>query len=80
MNTMANREIKISEVLKMIESGKTRKDISEELKLSSKEKSSLFNHPLIKDRRAGRSANDLVIIDDVTPQETNQQILLFSEE
>lgn len=55
--------VRISEVIDMLENGKTRPEIREELGLTASEITLLFKHPQLKGRRAKQPTN-LEIIDD----------------
>lgn len=63
-----SKEIKISEVLEMIEAGKTRPEIKEHYNLTTKEMAALNNHPLIKGKKAKTPLN-ITIIDDISEEE-----------
>lgn len=58
------KQIKVSEVIALIENGKTRSQIREELGLSLQELAVLFKHPKLKNRRA-KSVPTIEIIDDL---------------
>lgn len=74
-----SKEIKISEVLEMIEAGKTRPEIREYYGLSVREMTVLSNHPLIKGKKAKTPVN-INIIDDVSEIGEEEQSESLSEE
>lgn len=49
---MAKKQIKLSEVIELIDEGKRRPEIQEYYGLSGKEMAALFQHPQLKNRRA----------------------------
>ena len=59
------REIKVSEVLTMLEEGKSRKEIKTELGISHNEMRQLFKHPQLVGRKAKQPLS-FDIVDDVT--------------
>lgn len=67
-----SKEIKISEVLEMIEAGKTRPEIKEHYNLTTKEMAALNNHPLIKGKKAKTPLN-IKIIDDISEEDLKME-------
>lgn len=61
------KEVKLSEVISLIENGKTRKEIAQIYELSSVQQRQLFNHPKIKGLHPKRKP--LNIIDDINIKE-----------
>lgn len=78
------KQLRISEIITMIESGSKRSQIQEHFGLTMTEMKNVFSHPKLKGLRAKRSAVNL--LDDTEeesfmgiPVSVNQQIL-FTEE
>ena len=61
---MANRKIKISEILEMVQNGMTRPEIKKELDLSNKEMKVIFSHEKLKKTRAHSKPVEIVLVDD----------------
>lgn len=66
MENQEKKVIKISEVLALIEEGKTRVEIRKELDLNTTEMKNLFAHPLLKNRKARKIVSEIIIEDDVS--------------
>ncbi len=60
---MEKRVIKTSEVLELLEIGKTRKEIGEMYNLSDSDLKRLFKHPTLKGRRSKKEL-DFIVEDD----------------
>lgn len=58
------REIKVSEILEMLNQGKDRKAIREELGVTHADMAAIFQHPKLKNKKP-RSFSSLVVVDDV---------------
>ena len=71
------KQIKISEVLALLNDGKTREMIAEELELSKTEVSKLFQHPKLKGKKA-KKAVTFELFDD-TEEELEVQNLEITE-
>lgn len=59
------REIKVSEVLALLEAGKSREEIGVELGLTKAEVTALFKHPSLKGKKAKKQL-DFVVVDDTS--------------
>lgn len=59
------RQIKCSTILEMLEDGKNRKAIKEELGLSIAEAKVIFSHPTLKNKKPKKQVN-IELIDDTT--------------
>ena len=59
------REIKVSEVIALLEAGKSREEIGAELSLTRAEVTALFKHPSLKGKKAKKQLN-FVITDDTS--------------
>ena len=66
------KTIKISTIEAMLEEGKDRKQIKEELDLKPRDMKALFNHPKLKNKRP--KAQLTVVIEDDIPVEETQNI------
>ena len=62
------REIKISEVLDLLEQGKTREEIQSIYGLSVKELKMLFSHPKLKGKKT-KKAPSFILVDDLENEE-----------
>lgn len=70
MTTEANKEVKITDVLAMLNSGKNRKEIGDELGLTFTQRAALFQHPKLKGVKTKAAMKGLTIVDDtVVPEE-----------
>ena len=67
-NQLQTREIKISEVLDMLEQGKVRSEIKTELNLTHSEMVQLFQHPKLKHRKP-KTQSSFVLVDDTEEQD-----------
>lgn len=61
---MSKQQIKVSEVLELLEQGKSRKEIGEYFGLNGVEVKTLFQHPELKGKKAKKQM-PFVIIDDI---------------
>lgn len=59
------REIKVSEVIALLEAGKSREEIGAELGLTRAEVTALFKHPSLKGKKAKKQL-DFVVVDDTS--------------
>lgn len=59
------REIKVSEVIALLEAGKSREEIGAELGLTRVEVTALFKHPSLKGKKAKKQL-DFVVVDDTS--------------
>lgn len=59
------REIKVSEVIALLEAGKSREEIGTELGLTKAEVTALFKHPSLKGKKAKKQL-DFVVVDDIS--------------
>lgn len=67
------KQVKISEVLLMLESGKDRKTIRKELGLNAAQGSVLFKHEALKGKRVRKGVENLEIIDDAPAKESGKE-------
>lgn len=79
------KEVKLSEILSLIESGKTRKEISEMYGLTPAQARQLFNHEALKGKRAKK--NPLHIVNDlnlgaiqISPEDVEDPDILPTED
>ena len=64
MTTETNKEVKITDVLAMLNSGKNRKEIGDELGLTFTQRTALFQHPKLKGVKTKAAMKGLTIVDD----------------
>lgn len=64
-------EIKISEVLSLLEEGKTREEIRDYFDITKPDLVALFKHPLLKGKKA-KKQRSFVVVDDVSTEEVEQ--------
>lgn len=65
------REIKVSEVISLLDAGKSREEIGQHFELSNADLTALFKHPSLKGKKA-KKQRDFVIVDDTVNNETMQ--------
>lgn len=75
---MEKRVIKTSEILELLEIGKTRKEIAEMYNLSDSDLKRLFKHPTLKGRRSKKEL-DFIIEDDTTISNVNTSYSVGNE-
>lgn len=75
------REIKVSEVIALLEAGKSREEIGAELGLTRVEVTALFKHPSLKGKKAKKQL-DFVVVDDTSDVtlETQEEEETLTEE
>lgn len=67
------REIKVSEVISLLDAGKSREEIGQHFELSNADLTALFKHPSLKGKKAKKQRN-FVVVDDTTTNEEVAQI------
>lgn len=73
------REIKISEVLGLLDAGKSREEIAQHFNMSNGDLTVLFKHPSLKGRKA-KKQRDFVVVDDVTETTVEEQETIVEDE
>lgn len=75
------REIKVSEVVALLDAGKSREEIGTELGLTRAEVTALFKHPSLKGKKAKKQL-DFVVVDDTSDValETQEEAEIPTEE
>lgn len=66
------KTIRVSTIEAMLDAGKDRKQIKEELGLKPRDMKALFNHPRLKDKRP-KAQLTVVIEDDIPVEETQNK-------
>lgn len=61
---MATKQIKISEILEKLDSGKSRKEINEEYGLNPREIKALWSNEKLKNRKPAKYTVDFDLVDD----------------
>ena len=79
MTTETNKEVKITDVLAMLNSGKNRKEIGDELGLTFAQRTELFKHPKLKGVKTKPAMKGFVIVDDTMEPETTAETVFRGE-
>ncbi len=67
--TQEKRRITISEVLRLLEEGMTRKEINEYYQLNPRTAKELWRHPKLVNKRPSKYKLDILIVDDIDDEE-----------
>lgn len=70
---MQKKQIKVSEIIAMLDNGQSRKEITAELQLNSKDATLIFNHEKIKGRKK-KMATTAELIDDTIDENVDNTV------
>ena len=79
MTTETNKKVKITDVLAMLNSGKNRKEIGDELGLTFTQRTELFKHPKLKGVKTKPAMKGFVIVDDTIEPQANAETVFCRE-
>lgn len=75
---MEKRTIRVSDILKMLEEGKERPVIKQELGLTNAEMKQLFSHPKLKGLKA-KKPSSIILVDDLEEETINSYTVAATE-